>query len=71
MSALGQKRTFRNVRAMSAFPPKADIGTQPCDVGFVPEVDIEERDDVAPPRAEGSRIVTSQSLLSRALHQTN
>ena len=25
MSALGQKRTFRNVRAMSALPPKADI----------------------------------------------
>src|SRR5215467_15559293 len=25
MSALGHKRTFRNVRAMSALPPKADI----------------------------------------------
>ena len=27
MSALGQKRTFEYVRAMSALPPKADIGT--------------------------------------------
>jgi hypothetical protein len=27
MSALGQKRTFRKVRAMSALPPKADIET--------------------------------------------
>jgi hypothetical protein len=26
MSALGQKQTFRRVRAMSALPPKADIG---------------------------------------------
>src|SRR6516162_5865711 len=29
MSALGQKRTFGDVRAMSALPPKADIGTHP------------------------------------------
>jgi hypothetical protein len=27
MSALGQKRTLECVRAMSALPPKADIGT--------------------------------------------
>ena len=26
MSALGQKRTLEYVRAMSALPPKADIG---------------------------------------------
>ena len=25
---------------MSALPPKADIGTQPCDVRFVPKADI-------------------------------
>jgi hypothetical protein len=25
---------------MSALPPKADIGTQPCDVCFVPKADI-------------------------------
>ena len=29
MSALGQKRTLRNVRSMSALAPKADIGTGP------------------------------------------
>src|SRR6516164_8401318 len=40
MSALGQKRTSQYVRAMSALPPKADIGTQPRDVRFVPKADI-------------------------------
>jgi len=40
MSALGQKRTFSTVRRMSALPPKADIGTQPWDVRFVPKADI-------------------------------
>src|SRR5690348_12833787 len=39
MSALGQKRTLGHVRAMSALPPKADIGTQPRDVRFVPQTD--------------------------------
>ena len=37
MSALGQKQTFRSVRAMSALPPKADIGTHPRNVRFVPK----------------------------------
>ena len=32
MSALGQKRTSHWVRVMSALPPKADIGNQPCNV---------------------------------------
>src|SRR6516225_12421722 len=32
MSALGHKRTLGHLRAMSALPPKADIGTQPRDV---------------------------------------
>src|SRR5262245_46030257 len=36
MSALGQKQTLQHVRPMSALPPKADIGTQPRDVRFVP-----------------------------------
>jgi hypothetical protein len=36
MSALGQKQTSGHVRVMSALPPKADIGTQPRDVRFVP-----------------------------------
>src|SRR5215831_15719753 len=40
MSALGQKQTLRWARPMSALPPKADIGTQPCDVRFVPKADI-------------------------------
>ena len=39
MSALGQKQTLEYVRDMSALPPKADIGTQPCDVRFVPKAD--------------------------------
>src|SRR5262249_17434197 len=30
MSALGQKQTLRLFRAMSALPPKADMGTWPC-----------------------------------------
>ena len=41
MSALGQKQTSRAVKRMSALPPKADIGTQPRDVRFVPEADID------------------------------
>jgi hypothetical protein len=41
MSALGQKRTFRSVRLMSALPPKADIGQRDSDVRFVPKADIQ------------------------------
>jgi len=52
MSALGQKRTLEQVRVMSALPPKADMDQQ---------TDIEERDDVAPPRAEGSGVVLLQN----------
>ena len=40
MSALGQKQTSRLLRAMSALPPKADIGTQSRNVRFVPKADI-------------------------------
>jgi hypothetical protein len=40
MSALGHKRTFRDAHAMSALPPKADIGTQSPNVRFVPITDI-------------------------------
>jgi hypothetical protein len=39
MSELGQKQTLRRSIAMSALPPKADIGTQPRDVRFVPIAD--------------------------------
>ena len=40
MSALGQKRTLRSVRLMSALPPKADIAERHRDVCFVPKADI-------------------------------
>src|SRR6516164_8682041 len=39
MSVVGQKRTWKHVQSMSALPPKTDIGTQPCDVRFVPKAD--------------------------------
>jgi hypothetical protein len=39
MSPLGQKRTFSRSVAMSAIPPKADIGKRRLDVRFVPEAD--------------------------------
>src|SRR5262249_30980189 len=40
MSAMGQKQTSAHVRVMSALPPKADIGTQPRNVCFVPKADF-------------------------------
>ena len=40
MSALGHKRTLREVRPMSALPPKADIDHYGRDVRFVPKADI-------------------------------
>jgi hypothetical protein len=40
MSALGQKRTLRLVRLMSALPPKADIRRRGVNVRFVPKADI-------------------------------
>ena len=40
MSALGQKRTSEQVRAMSALPPKADMDQYGRDVRFVPKADI-------------------------------
>jgi hypothetical protein len=43
MSALGQKRTFLEVCAMSALPPKADIPKRDEDVRFVPIADIQTR----------------------------
>src|SRR6516165_8583002 len=52
MSALGQKRTFHD---MSGLPPKADIGTQPRDVRFVPKADILRR-------SKGVYSITSSAL---------
>jgi hypothetical protein len=37
MSALGQKRTLKRLRVISALPPKADIGTQSRNVRIVPK----------------------------------
>ena len=42
MSALGQKQTFRQVSAMSALPPKADIRGHGWNVRFVPIADISQ-----------------------------
>jgi hypothetical protein len=39
-SALGQKQTSEDVKAMSALPPKADIRQGNRDVRFVPKADI-------------------------------
>ena len=44
MSALGQKRTLRLVRLMSALPPKADIAERDRNVPFVPKADIVQFD---------------------------
>jgi len=40
MSALGQKQTSEHFCAMSALPPKADIGESDWHVRFVPKADI-------------------------------
>jgi hypothetical protein len=40
MSALGHKQTFRSANAMSALPPKADIGAAQINVRIVPIADI-------------------------------
>jgi hypothetical protein len=39
MSALGQKQTSKRVRAMSALPSKADIGTRSRNVRYGPKAD--------------------------------
>jgi len=40
MSALGQQRTLKRLRPMSALPPKADIAECRFHVRFVPKADI-------------------------------
>jgi hypothetical protein len=42
MSALGQKRTLRLVRLMSALPLKADIAQHGGNVRLVPQADIQQ-----------------------------
>jgi hypothetical protein len=44
MSALGQKQTLADVRAMSALPPKADIGTAPTSTQQLRQLDDIRRD---------------------------
>src|SRR6516225_2201390 len=53
MATSVKSRHFRNVRPMSALPPKADIGTQSCNVRFVPKADMSDlsHGDQAPPLA--------------------
>jgi hypothetical protein len=46
MSALGQERTLRQARPMSAIPPKADVRTDDQDVCFVPKADIPISDEL-------------------------
>src|SRR5262249_46380328 len=40
MSALGQKQTYAPLKAVSALPPKADIGSAIAHVCFGPKADI-------------------------------
>src|SRR5690242_10919814 len=40
VSGMGHQRTFSRSMAMSALPPKADIGLRELDVRFVPIADI-------------------------------
>jgi hypothetical protein len=46
MSALGHKRTWSEVFAMSALPPKADIAGRDCHVCFGPKADIIRRSKI-------------------------
>ena len=64
MSALGQKQTSRRIRAMSALPPKADIGTHPRNVRFAPNGDIlgDRIAHITPSRASASEDVECLNL---------
>ena len=50
LNAFGQKRTSHSILVMSALPPKADIGIEPCNVRFVPKADI-GNEWATPPKA--------------------
>jgi hypothetical protein len=54
MSALAQKRTFGPRKAMSALPPKANIGGVRMDVRFVPKADIMQCNKRSRPIAAGT-----------------
>jgi hypothetical protein len=62
MSALGQKQTLQSMRAMSALPPKADIGTQSWNVRFVPKADIAARTHSITPEKTMSALCQKPTL---------
>jgi hypothetical protein len=61
MSALGQKRTFSEIWAMSALPPKADIAGRQFDVCFVPIADIQLNGEVLK-RSAGDELPTLKPI---------
>ena len=52
MSALGQKRTWRDQIAMSALPPRADIPRRNLNVRFAPKGDVQSTRGVCPKKSE-------------------
>jgi hypothetical protein len=66
MSALGRKRTSQHTRAMSALPPKADIGTQPRNVRFVPKAEVASFTRSPRPRLRTARVGCSTRALWRS-----
>src|SRR5215469_8930209 len=56
---------------MSALPPKADVGTQPRNVRFVPIADITQRSKKSAPAILASRVILdlNQSLSSLPLYR--
>jgi hypothetical protein len=70
MSALGHKQTSRNVRVMSALPPKADIRQREWRVRYVPKADINTADvpasfDPSPTAVLSSRYIPWRNRLPR------
>src|SRR5262249_8205712 len=59
----GSKADIGHLRAMSALPPKADIGTQPPDVRFVPKADIGPFTQLSSRRAARSHRWLAQAAL--------
>jgi hypothetical protein len=73
MSALGQTRTFSDVRSMSALPPKADIARHHWHVRLVPNSDIGQiirsprrRGRAAYPQYRGRAFLPSLRLITNS-----
>ena len=64
MSALGQKQTFCDARAMSALPPKADMCGATRYVRFVPKADISKKKNRLAAVSPKSRLSTAGVKLS-------